>query len=267
MKPTGKAVNHPVDYDRLLMLSAELGYRLLLSGAEIYRVEESVRYLLEAYDVRTGEVFAIPNCIIVSLATQGQKPLTRVRRVPSHGTDIRRMEALNDLCRKLCRDKPTLDEAWVRLESVLSDGVNFSQLWRLMAYSLGPLAFCLFFGGSGWDALCSGLCGLCTGLCLTFMDRLGTNLFFRTIIGGFVSAFLAMVLTYAGLGQNSGVIITGAIMNLVPGIVITNFMRDVMAGDMLSGLTKLADSLLTATGIALGTGLAITFTRLFWGVL
>ena len=257
-----------MDYERLLMLGSELGYRLLLSGAEIYRVEESVRYLLEAYSVSTGEVFAIPNCIIVSLAAQDQRPFTRVRRVPSHGTDIRKMEALNDLCRHLCRDKPPLDEAWTRLEAVLADNRNFSQAWRLFAYSLGPLAFCFFFGGTWRDALCSGLCGLCTGLCLTFMDRLGTNLFFRTIIGGFVSALLATALAYAGLGQNAGLIITGAIMNLVPGIVITNFMRDVMAGDMLSGLTKLADSLLTAAGIALGTGLAITFTRLFfWGVL
>lgn len=256
-----------MDYDRLLMLSAELGYRLLLSGAEIYRVEESVRYLLDAYGVDTGEVFAIPNCIIVSLAAPGQRPLTTVRRVGTHGTDIRKLETLNDLCRKLCRDTPALDDAWARLEAVRSDHVQFSPLWRYFAYSLGPMAFCLFFGGTVRDALCSGVCGLAIGLSLTFMDRLGTNLFFKTIAGGFVSALLAMVLTYVGLGENSGTIITGAIMNLVPGIVITNFMRDIMAGDMLSGLSKLADSLLTATGIALGTGLAITMTRVFWGVL
>lgn len=258
---------HCLDYDRLLMLSVELGYRLLLSGAEIYRVEDSVRYLLDAYGVDTGEVFAIPNCIIVSLAAPGQKPLTRVRRVPGHGTDIRRVEALNDLCRRFCRDRTPLDDAWAQLDQALEDHVSFSSAWRYFAYFLGPATFCLFFGGTLRDALCSGICGFATGLALTFMDRLRTNLFFRTIAGGFVSALLAMILTYVGIGQHSGTIVTGAIMNLVPGIVITNFMRDVMAGDMLSGLSKLADSLLTATGIALGTGLAITMTRLFWGVL
>lgn len=256
-----------MDYERLLMLSVELGYRLLLSGAEIYRVEESVRFLLDAYGVDSGEVFAIPNCIIVSIASPGSKPLTRITRVPGHGTNIRRIEALNDLCRRLCAQRPPLDEAWARLEAVLQDDVQFSPPWRLLAYSLGPLAFCLFFGGTARDALCSGVCGLAAGAALTFMDRLGTNNFFRTIVGGFLSALLAVTLTYIGLGEHSNLIITGAIMNLVPGIVITNFMRDIMAGDMLSGLTKLADSLLTATGIALGTGLAITMTRLFWGVL
>ena len=110
-----------MDYDKLLTLTGELGYRLMMSGAEIYRVEESVRYLLGAYGVDTGEVFAIPNCLIVSLRASGQRPLTVVRRIPGHGTDIYRMEALNDLCRRLCQEVPDLDEAWVRLDRVLAD--------------------------------------------------------------------------------------------------------------------------------------------------
>ena len=100
-----------MDYDKLLTLSSDLGYHLLFSGAEIYRVEESVRYLLTAYGVETGEVFVIPNCVIVSLTAPGQKPITQMRRVPGHGTDISRMEALNALCRRLCAQRPDLDQA------------------------------------------------------------------------------------------------------------------------------------------------------------
>ena len=37
-----------MDYDALLNLGTELGYKLVLSGAEIYRVEESVLRLLTA---------------------------------------------------------------------------------------------------------------------------------------------------------------------------------------------------------------------------
>ena len=56
-----------INYDQLLDLATELGFRLMETGAEIYRVEESVQYILRAYGVETGEVFAIPNCLIVSL--------------------------------------------------------------------------------------------------------------------------------------------------------------------------------------------------------
>lgn len=256
-----------MDYDKLLTLSSDLGYHLLMSGAEIYRVEDSVRYLLKAYGADTGEVFAIPNCLIVGLSAPGQKPLTRIRRVPGHGTDIRKIEALNDLCRRLCRDQPDLDDAWDQLQEAAADMTYFTTFQQLAAYFLGTAAFCLFFGGTWLDAVCSGLCGVAIGLCLIFMSQLGTNIFFKTIAGGFVAALVAVVFTALGLGTHSNLIITGAIMALVPGLVITNFMRDIMVGDMISGLSKLAEALLTGAGIALGTGLALSFTRLLGGVL
>lgn len=94
-----------------MALSAELGYRLMESGAEIYRVEESMQLLLHAYGVTFGEVFAIPNCIIVTLTAPDGRPVTQIRRVPAHGTNLDQVERLNDLCRRLCRGTPPLDEA------------------------------------------------------------------------------------------------------------------------------------------------------------
>ena len=141
-----------MDYDKLLTLSGELGYHLLLSGAEIYRVEESVRYLLQAYGAGPGEVFAIPNCIIVGISSPGQKPLTRMRRVGPHGTNVRKIEALNALCRCLCAETPDLDQAWEALflaVSLLQRGIRllgassaalFSMLEPITSVAVGCLA-------------------------------------------------------------------------------------------------------------------------------
>lgn len=254
-----------MDCDKLLTLGGELGYHLLLSGAEIYRVEESVRYLLDAYGAETGEVFAIPNCIIVGLSAPGQKPITRIRRVGPHGTNIYKMEALNAACRRLCAETPDLDTAWEQLELAAHEQPLFSVRQQLAGYFLGTSAFCLFFGGTLWDAAASGLCGLASGLCLIFMTRLSTNLFFKTIAGGFVTALVAVLLTALGSGLHTNLVIIGAIMAMAPGLALTNFMRDIMAGDMMSGLSKMADALLTGAGIALGTGLALSLTRLLGG--
>ena len=38
-----------LDYNKLLDMVSEMGYRLMKSGAEIYRVEESIQRLLQAY--------------------------------------------------------------------------------------------------------------------------------------------------------------------------------------------------------------------------
>ena len=254
-----------MDYDRLLSLSANLGYGLLESGAEIYRVEESIQRLLQAYGITQVDPFVIPNCIIVSMVTPEGVTMTQVRRMPSHGTDIDLLERYNDLCRKLCREVPPLEVAEAGLRQIDENRRQYPA-WELMvAYMVAAAAFTLFFKGSARDALCGALCGLAVGLAVTAMTRLKASLFFKSMVGAFLSALLALGLTQIGLGQSSDKIIIGALMALVPGLIFTNAIRDVMAGDMMAGISKIADALLIGVSVALGTAVALGLTRLLWG--
>lgn len=254
-----------MDYSGLLNLSADLGYGLLESGAEIYRVEESILRLLQAYGVTEAHPFVIPNCIIVSFVTPEGQAMTLVRRMPSHGTDVDLLERYNDLCRRLCREVPPLSRAEEALAEIRRTRRSYSLPALLLAYFIGTAAFSLFFGGTARDALCGGLCGTAAGLVLSAMTSLHANLFFKSTLGAALSAFLALSLTSLGLGEHSQLITIGALMALVPGIIFTNAIRDVMAGDMVAGLSKIADALLTGVAVALGTGFALSLARLFWG--
>ena len=254
-----------LDYNKLLDMVSEMGYRLMESGAEIYRVEESIHRLLEAYGVPRGEVFAIPNCIIVSLISPEGRPLTQIRRMPPHGTDIYLLEKYNGLCRRLCRETPAFEEALEQMEAITRTHRVYSLPTQLAAHFLGCGMFSLFYGGTPADGLCGGLCGMVIGLCMALMTRLGANLFFRTIAGGAASALAAVALTRLGVGQNQDLIIIGALMALVPGIAMTNAMRDIMAGDMVAGISKAAEALLIGAAIALGTALALGLTRMVTG--
>ena len=253
-----------MDYEALLVTAADLGYRLMVSGAEIYRVEESVTRVLRAYQVRQGEVFAIYNSIFVSCLTPDGRPVSHIRRVGSHGTDLTKMEQYNDLCRHICRETPPLEQVQARMDAIAA-GKTYPWPVVLGAYFLGAWAFTLFFQGTFWDALCGGMCGAVIFGCIRFLDRFRTNDFFKNIIASAVSAFLALILVLVGLGTNSDRIIIGAFMTLTPGIALTNTMRDIMAGDLVAGVSKLAEALLTATAIALGTGVALALVRLVTG--
>ena len=253
------------DYSQLLEMVSEMGFRLMLSGAEIYRVEESVGRLLQAYGAERGEVFAIPNCIIVSLTSPQGEPMTQIRRMPSHGTDIYLLEKYNDLCRRMCRETPPFEAALERMREIERTHKVYSLPVQLLAHFLGCGMFSLFYGGSARDGLCGGLCGMVICLCLALISRLGANLFFKTIAGAAASAFAALALTAAGIGQNPDCIIIGALMALVPGIAFTNAMRDIMAGDMVAGISKAAEALLIGAAIALGTALALGLTRMLMG--
>lgn len=255
-----------MDYDALLNLSADLGYGLLESGAEIYRVEESIFRLLHAYGIAEADPFVIPNCIIVSFTSPDGRSHTLVRRMPSHGTDVDLLERYNDLCRHLCQDPPSLCEARERLDAIQETKRTYSLPFNLAAHFVATAAFCLLFGGTPADAFCSGLCGVCIGLALWAMTKLGTSLFFKSMAGAALSGLLALTLVTVGLGAHYQLIIIGALMALVPGIIFTNAIRDVMAGDMVAGITKIADALLVGVAIALGTAFSLGLFRLFGGV-
>ena len=124
-----------MEHSALLDLSVDLGCGLLESGAEIYRAEDSVRRLLAAYELEGAEVFAIPNCLIASVTTPAGEPLTRVRRVPEHGTDIWRLERYNALCRALCRDTPPPETARAMLARVEGERREYPLPVRLL---VGP---------------------------------------------------------------------------------------------------------------------------------
>lgn len=247
--------------EAVLELAVDVGYQIQLAGGEIYRVEESVSRLLRAYGVETGEVFAIPNCLIVSAHAHGTV-VTSVRRIPDHGTDIWKLEAMNSLCRRLCAIPLPVDTARRELERLLAEEKHYPVAVNLLAHCFGAGIFALFFKGTWQDALCAGVCGGAIGLCLLLMNYLGANLLIKTMAASGVSGLLALGLVAAGLGQSVDLITIGALMILVPGVALTNAVRDVMVGDMVSGLSKLAEAVLIAVAMALGTGLAMGIARL-----
>ena len=166
-----------MDYDRLLNLTTDLGYQLMASGAEIYRVEESMHRVLNAYGLERPEVFAIPNCIIVSVTTPQGHPITRMRRIPGHGTDIELLERCNDLCRHLCSQVPPLEDAQSLVSALERGYPRYSSHQVLMGYGLAPAFFTLLFGGHFLDGLCAFVCGLAVGICLLYGGRfIGSNI-------------------------------------------------------------------------------------------
>ena len=212
-----------MDYDRLLNLTTDLGYQLMASGAEIYRVEESMHRVLNAYGLERPEVFAIPNCIIVSVTTPQGHPITRMRRIPGHGTDIELLERCNDLCRHLCSQVPPLEDAQSLVSALERGYPRYSSHQVLMGYGLAPAFFTLLFGGHFLDGLCAFVCGLAVGICLLYGGRfIGSNSFFRTVVCSTVGSLLSLLLVRLGFGYDVDTVTIGVLMVLVPGVALTN---------------------------------------------
>jgi uncharacterized membrane protein YjjB (DUF3815 family) len=126
--------------------------------------------------------------------------------------------------------------------------------------------FCIFFGGSLLDSVCGAICGLLLGLCGHFFGKLQANVFFKNIAAAFLMAFFAYGLSRLGIVPNVDSAVIGPLMLLVPGVLFTNAMRDIIFGDTNSGISRVAETLLIAVAVALGTAAAWNLCAVLWGI-
>ena len=254
-----------MDYYLLADFAAQIGYRLAMAGAETFRVEDTIRRVLHAYGLEC-EVFAIPNSLTVSFEAANGKPLTILKRIGYHGNDLEALEQLNALSRRICREKPDVETAVLWLKETVARCRVYRLSVSLLGSFLGGAGFCLVFGGTLRDCLWAGMMGLIIGCVNRFMDRLEANPFFSTIIASFLMALPAYLAAGFGWLDNPDAAIIGALMILVPGLLITNSMRDIIYGDTNSGVMRIVQVFLSAFAIALGTAAAWRVTTPVYGI-
>ncbi len=253
-----------MDYYALMDLVTDLGYRLAMSGAETFRIEESVNRILGAYGI-PSEAYSIPNCLIVSIETPEGKPMTRMRRIGNHGNDLEGVERYNSLSRRICAETPDpkIAKQWlIETDQALR---QYSDAMVVFSGFLGALGFSFLFGASIRDAFCAGFCGFLIGCINLLMAKFKTNQFFQTIVAALVSALPAYAMGAFGIIDNPDTAIIGALMLLVPGLLFVNALRDIIFGDTNSGINRIMQVVLIAAAICLGTGTAWNIANFLWG--
>ncbi len=254
-----------MDYNALLELVTNLGYELAMAGAETFRVEESISRCLAAYGLKS-EIFAIPNYLAVSVITEDGQSLTRMRRIGYHGNNLDAVEKYNALSRAICNRKPDPAEGlkWFRH---VQEQLSFYPLWaEYLGYFSGSMGFGFFFGGNLMDSICAGICGMLGGFMSNFLEKQKANPFFKTIASAFIMALIAYGMGALGLARNVDAVIIGALMILVPGLLFTNAMRDIIYGDTNSGVNRIVQVVLIAVALALGTAVAWSVASSQWGI-
>ena len=251
-----------MNYTVLMDLVSAIASKLATSGAETYRVEESVKRICTAYGL-DARVYAIPHSLFITIMIPGQHPMTQLCRMEHLGTDLEAVEQYSNLSRRICAEKPDWETALGWLDAADRTEKHFSIPMDLLGHVLVASGFCLFFGGSWLDSLSAGLCGLLLGVLSRVLSK--TNTFFQKISSAFAMAFLAYSLSALGFTHNVDTCVIGALMLLVPGILFTNALRDIIFGDTNSGINRIVEVVLIAAAIALGTAAAWHASVSLWG--
>ena len=241
--------------EQLLSCALDIGEQMLICGAEVGRVETAIRYICTAYGCRRTDVFTITSSIVVSVEDPQGLHGTQTRRVTETHTNLTKLHKLNDLSRFMCTEAPDYDTVQERFSRILSE--KAFPLWaECTASGLIAFSFAVFFGGSIMDGLVAGVLGILLRGLTFLLQKAAMNQIFINTVATFLLSLCAISLVRAGFGQDANKVIIGNIMLLIPGIALTNSLRDMISGDIMTGMLRFFDAVLVAAAIAAGYILA-----------
>ena len=274
---------------RALELVTRIGEVLLKNGGEIFRVQQTMQLVAKAYGIPGFQVYVLANGLFVSMQEEGRtitRPVesgeaagqehlfgqehlasqahlaSQVRYVPLSSVHLGRVAAVNNLSREIVAQKYTVEEASRKIEQIDKLPFTSNAVQTLMS-GLGAGAFCILFGGSLLDSAAAFLSGLVLWIFVLFLTARGANKIMVNILASaLVTAMGVLFFHLFSFGNSMDMIVIGSIVPLLPGVPLTNSIRDYLNGDYLSGTIRMIDAVLVACCIALGVGIVLRVFQL-----
>ncbi|MBQ4562848.1 MAG: threonine/serine exporter family protein [Lachnospiraceae bacterium] len=243
---------------RWLHLAMNIGKYMIKSGAEISRVEDTMYRICRSFGVEEVDVFVITSSIVSTLYSPEIGHVTQTKRVGPMKYNLDRLDHLNQLSRSICAGME-IEEAEAAYEQVMARPIYGFRTYVVL-YAISAAAFCILFGGNVRDALAASL----IGIVLKFMDELTKRLEMNGFLSGFVCSLTGGILVTlavrCGLGEHFSKISIADIMLLIPGLALTNSIRDMFSGDTISGVNRFIEAILLSIMIASGFALVSLWT-------
>lgn len=251
-----------MNVQNVIDIALTAGEILLENGAENYRIEDTVFKICKSYGFNS-ECIAMSNGLLLLIENSNLEKITSMKKVKEKHVDLYRIELINSFSRKIQTDLLSYEDAKKDLEEI-KNAPNFTLKVRTMAACMTGFIYTLFFNGSFLDALITIIVCFITYIVFEKVSKLGFFQFLESFSAGVLIGGLSMFSHFLIPAVNSHNVITGSIMILIPGVILTNGIKDVIYGDFSAGCSKFFEALLIiiAVGIGIGTSLFIGINKL-----
>ena len=246
--------------NKLAKILTKVGIILTKSGAEVHRVEDTMERICKAYGASVIDAYVTPTLLIISFSFKDQSELYHnIKRVYSSSYDLFKIDKINSLSREVC-SKPIDLDLFDELLDKIDNEKGYSTWMLCLAGALCAFGFAFFFKGDLKDALCAALIGSFIEFLLFKISHLSFPNFFKYV-------FLSMILTLLSIIMalifkcDRDIVTISSLMLLVPGLAITNAIRDSVSLDLVSGLVRASEAIINAAAIALGSLLVMLMMR------
>ncbi|MDD9268006.1 threonine/serine exporter family protein [Paenibacillus sp. GCM10023248] len=250
--PSHAATNYEIAQVCLLA-----GKIMLENGGETYRVEDTMTHIAEGFGIRNSHSFVTPTGIIFSIDAPEQT--TRLIRISARSTDLHKVTVVNAISRRIAQGKLSPQDAYKQLSDIDAANTSFPFWFKIVSAAIASGCFLIMFQGTWSDFLPACVTGGAGLAFLGYFHRLVPIKFFAEFLASLLIGGIAYLFVRTGVGHDLDTIIIGSVMPLVPGLLITNAVRDLMAGHFVSGVSKGAEAFLTAFAIGAGIAFVLSF--------
>ncbi|MFI3210753.1 MAG: threonine/serine exporter family protein [Peptostreptococcaceae bacterium] len=240
----------------VLRLATFMGELMLSSGAETYRIEDSIKRVCASRGFHHVNVFIAPATLIVS--DDRFDGFTFMKVIKHRSVDLNKVDLINRFSRKfVCETDMTVCEALEILKHLGNDS-PYTKFQTYIATAIGSASFAILAGGN--DPVTATLTLITAILAMKvndFVTWLSKIPIFATLVTSSVIAMNGVFLTEIGILNTPKMLIVGTIMPLLPGVPFIKAVRDLISGELMSGLGRVFDAGIVAAAIASGVGIVI----------
>jgi uncharacterized membrane protein YjjP (DUF1212 family) len=247
-----------MEVKNVIDIALTAGEILLANGAENYRIEETVSKICTSYSLN-GECIAMSNGILLLIEDFNGEKITSMKKVKDKHVDLYRIELINSFSRNLEKNPLPYDEAKKSLNKIEA-APNFTMKIRTLAACMTGFIYTLFFNGTILDGIAAIMICFITYILFEKVSQLGFFQFLDFFLAGVLIGGASIFAHFLIPAINYHNVITGAIMILLPGVVLTNGIKDVLCGDFSAGTAKFFEAMIViiAVGVGIGTSLFIS---------
>lgn len=236
------------------------GSIILKNGGETYRTEETMALIAQAAGMDDVNSSATPTSIILSFRCKGQDH-TRMVRTPRRTTNLNKITLVNDVSRKFVGGGINLEQAYLTLREIDQKKPLYPRWMQHMAATIASGSFSMLVGGTWYDLAPAALAGLIVNLSQEYLEQFVRMKFFTEFSAALLGGLFALLTVTIFPQLHISIIIIGAMLPMFPGIAITNSLRDLLAGDLVAGVSRGVEAMLTAVSVAVATAIILWFMR------
>lgn len=242
---------------QILDIAAYAGKIMLVNGAEIYRTEDTISRICQAYGMKYVQGLVTPTGIFISIDDGDGVAETVVRRIKHRSLNLAKISEVNQFSRSIQENPPDYDTAMSLLRQI-SYGANLYSLnLTIFLSSLGGAVNALLMKASFINIIPAFLAALVAQLVVRKLGFLRDVHFVGEMIAGFICGFISLSCFKAGIGDSLSIIIVSSILPFVPGVSLTNAIRDAVNDDLISASSRGLEAALIAISIAIGVAIAL----------